>query len=152
MAERVAAFCGGEARALPCGATYPEPEAGRVVRRCIEEYGFCRIKLHLRASEFEPYLVEAERNPNVQLDSTMVFVGFDACGVFPQRPLPQLEKVAGQVLSGGDFPTIPYPFSHAVEGVLRLPFSGEAKQGILAGNAARLFGLPGAEPEGTAQT
>jgi predicted TIM-barrel fold metal-dependent hydrolase len=198
----VANFAADLPAAIPCGTFYPEPGAGEIVRRCIEQYGFRGFKLHLQVSEFDPtselltpafeqleeaglpvvmhigsaplrgrftspaylrrllgrhprlrvviahmgavefetYLALAERNDNVYLDTTMVFVGFDACGGYPSNLLRRLEGISGQVLFGSDFPTIPYPLSHAVAGVLGLPFSGAAKQGILAGNAARVFG------------
>ena len=200
--EWVARFADDAPEALPCGTFYPEPEAGRVVRRCIEEYGFRGFKLHLQVSaidptdsrldaaieqvahaglplvmhigngpaagpynspiylerllarhphlkvvvahmgafEFEAYLAIAEQRENVYLDTTMVFVGYDACGQYPPALLGRLQNIAGQVLFGSDFPVIPYPLSHAVEGILALPFSAEQKRGILAENAAALFG------------
>ena len=201
--EWVAGFAQQAPEAIPCGTFYPEPEAGRVVLRCIEEYGFRGFKLHLQVSafdlndtrlesafeqvahaglpvvmhignapeksaytsprvlrqllrrhprlkvvvahmgagEFEEYLDIAERHDTVYLDTTMVFVGFDACGQFPGASLGRLQKLAGRVLFGSDFPTIPYAFSHAVQGILALPFSEAEKKGILGENAARLFGV-----------
>lgn len=200
--EWVARFAQDVPEAIPCGTFFPEPGAGREVRRCIEQYGFRGFKLHIQVSGFDPndglldeafeqvahaglpvvihignapdsgpytspevlrrlltrhdrlkvvvahmgamefddYLSIAEDYDSVYLDTTMVFVGFSACGQFPQASLNRLQKLAGRVLFGSDFPTIPYAYSHAVEGILSLPFSADEKKGILGENAAALFG------------
>jgi len=103
-----------------------------------------RLKLviaHMGSAEFGDYLRLAETYPGVHLDTTMVFVGFSACDPFPDALLGRLEGLSRKILFGSDFPTIPYPFSHAVEGILSLPLSDGAKRGILHGNAAALFRL-----------
>lgn len=82
----------------------------------------------------------AGRRGNVVLHTTMVFVGYDACGRYPLALPERLRNNAGQVWFGSDFPVIPYPLSHAVESLLAPPFSVEWKRGILAENAAALFG------------
>ena len=72
---------------------------------------------------------------------TMVFVGFTACGPYPEALSPRLEGASSKILFGSDFPNIPYPLSHAVNGIGRLPLSRQAKRRILFDNAAALFGL-----------
>ncbi len=97
------------------------------------------VVAHMGAFEFDEYLAIVENHENVYLDTTMVFVGFDALGRFPHPLMARLEKAAHKVLFGSDFPTIPYPLTHAVEGVLDLPFGVAQKRAMLGETAARLF-------------
>jgi len=129
---------------IHCGSA-PDPSrfnepgaADRLLKR------YPRLKLvvaHMGAWEWEHYLGLAERFEHVYLDTTMVFVDFPACGRFPGQLLGRLEGLSAKILFGSDFPNIPYPLSHAVESVVSLPLSAEARRGILYGNAIRLFGL-----------
>ncbi len=105
---------------------------------------FPRLKVvvaHMGSAEFEEYVRLAQTHPALYLDTTMVFVEFTACDPFPKALFPDLEGLSRQILFGSDFPTIPYPISHAIESVLNLPVSDEAKRRMLQGNAAALFGL-----------
>jgi hypothetical protein len=137
-----------EAAGLPvvihCGSA-PDPgphTTPAVIKRLLLRFPRLRIVIaHMGAAEFETYLALAESYSGVYLDTTMVFVGFQACGPFPPELLGRLEAVAHKVLHGSDFPTIPYPLSHAVEGIAALPFPARAKRGILGETAARLFGV-----------
>ncbi len=98
------------------------------------------VVAHMGSAEYEDYFTMAERQEQLYLDTTMVFVGFLALGRYPQRLLERLEGISHKVLFGSDFPMIPYPLAHAVEGVLALPLSGTAQRRILGENAATLFG------------
>ena len=98
------------------------------------------IVAHMGSAEFADYLHLAASERRVYLDTTMVWVGFSACDPFPAELLPRLEGISGQILFGSDFPNIPYPYGHAIEGILRLPLSDAAKRRILFDNAHRLFG------------
>jgi len=137
-----------EAAGLPvvihCGSA-PDPgrfTAPAYLRRLLTRHPHLKVVVaHMGAAEFEEYLRLAEIYPGVFLDTTMVFVDFTACDPFPPALLGRLEALAGKILFGSDFPTIPYAFSHAVEGILRLPLSDPAKRAILHGNAAALFGV-----------
>ncbi len=99
------------------------------------------VVAHMGAWEFEEYLNLAEQRDNVYLDTTMVFVGFSACDPFPAALLPRLEALSRKILFGSDFPIIPYPYAHAVAGILELPLDVAAKRRMLGENAERLFGL-----------
>jgi hypothetical protein len=99
------------------------------------------IVAHMGSAEFEDYLRLARLHAGLYLDTTMVFVNFTACDPFPDAELPQLELLSHKILFGSDFPTIPYPLTHAVESVLNLPVSDAAKRRMFYGNAATLFGL-----------
>jgi hypothetical protein len=125
--------------------TAPEPgefTAPRFLHGLLAAHPRLRVVIaHMGGWEFEEYLGLAERNPRVFLDTTMVFVGFNACDPFPPALLPRLAGIGEQVLFGSDYPIIPYPLSHAVEGILDLPLPDGVKRGILGANAARLFGV-----------
>ena len=99
------------------------------------------IVAHMGARQFDHYLELAESRPTVALDTTMVFVGFNACDPFPERLLARLEAISERVLFGSDFPTIPYPVSHALLSFLALPLSDGAKRRMLWDNALRWFGI-----------
>jgi uncharacterized protein len=99
------------------------------------------IVAHMGAWECAEYLELAARLPTLHLDTTMVFTGFAACDPFPPPLLERLEALSHKILFGSDFPNIPYPLSHAVQGIGALPLSREAKRRILFDNAAALFGL-----------
>lgn len=123
------------------------PDPGRftlpgVMERLLGRHPRLRVIIaHLGASEFAHYLALAESRPTVALDTTMVFTGFTACDPFPDRFLERLEAISDRVLFGSDFPTIPYPLSHAVQSFLGLPFSAQAKRRMLWDNALRWFGV-----------
>ncbi len=115
----------------------------QVLQRLLLRFPQLRVVVaHMGGNEFEEYLRLAEARPTVHLDTTMVFVGFLALHRYPVALLSRLEAVSGQILFGSDFPTIPYPLSHAVEGVLGLLLSDQAKRRVLWENAARLFAIP----------
>jgi hypothetical protein len=152
------AFSRIEAARLPvvihCGGA---PDAGRFTTPRVMQALLLRhpnlrvIVAHMGAAEFENYIDLAERYEGVYLDTTMVFVGFRACGTFPEALVPRLAALAHKVLFGSDFPTIPYAFSHAVEGVLNLPLDRAAQRRMVAENAAALFGVA-PPPEWTGAT
>lgn len=99
------------------------------------------IIAHMGASQYEAYLDLARDFEHVYLDTTMIFCSFDFIPAFPSERLASLEGLKSKILFGSDFPSIPYPLTHAVEGVLNLPLSDDAKRDIMWGNAARLFGI-----------
>ena len=125
QAELYPAFEQIEAAGLPvvihCGSA-PEPGAHTtpaVIKRLLLRFPRLKIVIaHMGAAEFETYLALAESHAGVYLDTTMVFVGFQACDPYPPRLIARLKAVAHKVLYGSDFPTIPYPLSHAVRGIL----------------------------------
>jgi len=137
-----------EAAALPVVLHVGDaPDAGpftvpAVVDRLLARHPALRLVIaHMGSSQFGHYLSLAERHPTVALDTTMVFTGFRACDPFPAALVPRLEAVSDRILFGSDFPTIPYPVSHAVLSLLDLPLSDAAKRRLLWDNAARWFGV-----------
>jgi predicted TIM-barrel fold metal-dependent hydrolase len=71
-------------------------------------------------------------------------VYMEVAGLPPQKLLdyfPELERVADKVLFGSDWPGI-VDLKGNIDAIRRLPLTGEAKDKILGGNAARLLSLP----------
>jgi predicted TIM-barrel fold metal-dependent hydrolase len=102
------------------------------------------ITAHLGAPEYEPFLELAERYENVRLDTTMALTDFfEATAPFPADLRPRLRELglAGKVLLGSDFPTIPYPYAHQLEALARGGFGDDWLRAVCWDNAARLFSL-----------
>lgn len=100
---------------------------------------------HLGAPESSEFLDLAERYERVHLDTTMVFTDF-----FPPYPpdlVPRLRDLESKVLLGTDFPTIPYPYAHQLEGLARLDLGDDWLRAVCWHNGAALFG-PGPTASG----
>ena len=100
------------------------------------------IVAHLGAPEYGEFLDLAERYPGVHLDTTMVFTGFmERLAPFPAALRPRLAAAAGRILLGSDFPNIPYPYLHQLEGLGRLGLGAAWLRAVCHDNAVRLLGL-----------
>jgi len=105
---------------------------------------------HMGAPEYEDFLALAERYPRVCLDTTMAFTDFfEQMRPYPPALRPRLRDLglAGQVLLGSDFPTIPYPYLHQLESLARLrdrhpALDDEWVRKVCWSNAVGLFGAP----------
>lgn len=100
------------------------------------------IVAHLGAPEFAEFLDLAERYEHTWLDTTMVFTDF--FHGFPPVLLPRLVALGEKILLGSDFPNIPYPYAHQLEGIDRLlglapGLDEDWLRGVLWHNAVRLF-------------
>ncbi|MGA4993263.1 amidohydrolase family protein [Nonomuraea bangladeshensis] len=104
---------------VPGGHVGAEP-IGEVLRR------HPRLRLviaHLGMPEYDPFFELALRYERVALDTTMAFTDFSERGMpFPARLRPALLDLglAGKVILGSDFPTIPYPYAHQLDALARL--------------------------------
>jgi predicted TIM-barrel fold metal-dependent hydrolase len=93
------------------------------------------------APEYAEFLALAERFERVHLDTTMVFTDFfDAEAPYPAELLPRLRDLQPKVLLGSDFPTIPYPLLHQLEGLTRLGLGDDWLRDVCWHNGVRLFG------------
>ena len=93
------------------------------------------------APEYADFLALAERFEEVRLDTTMVFTDFfDVDAPYPPDLLPRLADLRPKVLLGSDFPTIPYPYAHQLEGLARLDLGDDWLRAVCWENGARLFG------------
>lgn len=120
----------------PVGNAFTGPEStARLLRR------FPRLTLvlaHMGAPECPEFLALAERYDRVHLDTTMVFTDFFP--PYPDELVPRLVDLQDKVLLGSDFPTIPYPYAHQLEGLARLDLGDDWLRAVCWENGARLLG------------
>ncbi|GEP35313.1 amidohydrolase [Nocardioides szechwanensis] len=120
----------------PVGNEFTGPDP---LRRVLERYPrLCVVVAHMGAPECEEFLVLAETYERVHLDTTMVFTDFFPA--YPGELLPRLRDLQPKVLLGSDFPTIPYPYSHQLEGLARTGLGDDWLRDVCWLNGARLFG------------
>lgn len=121
----------------PVGNDFTGPDS---MRRLLVRFPRLRIVVaHLGAPECEEFLVLAETYERVHLDTTMVFTDF--FGAYPVDLLPRLGALQDRVLLGSDFPTIPYPYAHQLEGLAATGLGDEWLRAVCWHNGARLFGV-----------
>jgi predicted TIM-barrel fold metal-dependent hydrolase len=100
------------------------------------------VVAHMGAPEYVEFLALAEQYEHTMLDTTMVFTDFfEAGGAYPRELLPRLRDLRDKVLLGSDFPTIPYPYAHQLEGLARLDLGDDWLRAVCWHNGARLFGV-----------
>lgn len=106
---------------------------------------------HMGGYEFEEFFQIVERDPNVYLDTTMIFIRKEV-HVFPEEDYPTnfvgesrlisfMEENCSQILFGTDFPNIPYDYKESVQGLLELDLSKHTYENIFFKNAVKLFNL-----------
>ncbi|MGY2874068.1 uncharacterized protein ACVW00_001258 [Marmoricola sp. URHA0025 HA25] len=130
----------------PVGNEFTGPDH---LRRLLGRHpGLRVIVAHLGAPEYAEFLDLAEEYDETRLDTTMVFTDFfDRDGPFPAQLLPRLVELGDKVLLGSDFPNIPYPYAHQLEGLERLldrhpGLDEDWLRKVCWHNAAGLFGAP----------
>lgn len=101
----------------------------------------CLVVAHLGAPDYLDFLALAERYDRVHLDTTMVFTDFWPT-TYPDELLMRLADQGDRILLGTDFPTIPYPYSHQLEGLARLDLGDDWLRAVCWHNAAALLGAP----------
>ena len=99
------------------------------------------VVAHLGAPDYLDFLALAERYDRVHLDTTMVFTDFWPT-TYPDELLVRLADQGDRILLGTDFPTIPYPYSHQLEGLARLDLGDDWLRAVCWHNAAALLGAP----------
>jgi uncharacterized protein len=100
------------------------------------------VVAHAGAPEYSGFLDLAARYPRVCLDTTMAFTDFfEEMAPFPAGLRPRLRDLglAGRVLLGSDFPTIPYPYAHQLESLERLNLGADWLRAVCWTNADNLF-------------
>jgi predicted TIM-barrel fold metal-dependent hydrolase len=130
----------------PVGNEFTGPEH---LRRLLARHPRLRVVVaHLGAPEYADFLALAEQYDHTRLDTTMVFTDFfDEHGAFPDALLPRLADLGDKLLLGSDFPTIPHPYLHQLEGLARLrdrhpALDDEWLRRVCWHNAVGLFGAP----------
>ncbi|MEU8383437.1 amidohydrolase family protein [Streptosporangium sp. NPDC048865] len=125
---------------LPGRHTGPGPIAGVLDRHP----DLPVIVAHLGMPEYDAFFELAETFPGVRLDTTMTFTDFAERDMpFPRRLLPRLRDLglAGKVLLGSDFPTIPYPYAHQLHALDRLGLGDDWLRAVCWDNADNLLDL-----------
>ncbi|MFI9431554.1 MULTISPECIES: amidohydrolase family protein [Streptosporangium] len=125
---------------LPGRCTGPVPIAGVLARHP----RLAVVIAHLGMPEYDEFFQLAEAYPDVRLDTTMTFTDFAERGTpFPDRLRPRLRELglAGKVLLGSDFPTIPHPYAHQLHALERLDLGDDWLRAVCWDNAAHLLGL-----------
>lgn len=101
---------------------------------------------HAGAPRYGDFLALADRYASVSLDTTMAFTPFmERTAPFPSAELPRLRDLglAGRVLLGSDFPTIPYEYGEQLDALVRLDLGDEWLRQVLWHAPARLLGCAG---------
>jgi uncharacterized protein len=97
------------------------------------------IVAHMGAPEVVRFLRLAEQYERVRLDTTMCFTDFFG-EPYPDWLVPRLVDLQPKILLGTDFPTIPYPYGHQLEGLARLDFGDDWLRAVCWENGVELFG------------
>ena len=122
------------------GFTGPGPIGGVLARHP----RLAVVVAHAGAPEYEGFLDLADRHDRVMLDTTMAFTDFfEEMAPFPPGLRPRLRDLglAGKVLLGSDFPTIPYPYAHQLEALRRLDLGDDWLRAVCWHNAEQLIGF-----------
>ena len=101
----------------------------------------CLVVAHLGAPDYLEFRAMTKRNDREHLDTTMVFTDFWPT-TYPDELLMRLADQGDRILLGTDFPTIPYPYSHQLEGLARLDLGDDWLRAVCWHNAAALLGAP----------
>ncbi|MEU8246167.1 amidohydrolase family protein [Nonomuraea sp. NPDC048916] len=122
---------------VPGGHVGPGP-IGEVLRR----HPRLRVVIaHLGMPEYDPFFDLAARYERVALDTTMTFTDFAERGMpFPARLRPALLDLglAGKVVLGSDFPTIPHSYAHQLRALDRLDLGDDWVRAVCWHNASAM--------------
>jgi hypothetical protein len=100
---------------------------------------------HMGSPEYVDFFELASRFDRVFLDTTMAFTEFtEEFSPFPRQLLIPLRELglAGRVLLGSDFPTIPYPYAEQLAALARLDLGEDWLRAVLWHNGRQLFNFP----------
>jgi uncharacterized protein len=123
----------------PVGNAFTGPDP---LRRVLERFPRLAVVVaHMGAPEYAEFLALAETYERTCLDTTMVFTDFfDAEAPYPAELNHRLVDLQDKVLLGSDFPTIPYPYPHQLEGLERLGLGEDWLRAVCWENGVRIFG------------
>lgn len=105
--------------------------------------GTDKVIAHLGAPDFEDFIGLASSTPTVMLDTAMVFGGDAMLTEVPAWLVDKLGGLAGQIVFGSDFPTIPRPVSTQLAAIDGLGLGDEWLRAVLWRNGVRLLGIAG---------
>ncbi len=99
----------------------------------------CLVVAHLGAPDYLDFMSFADTYDRVHLDTTMTFTDFWET-TYPDGMLARLADLGDRILLGTDFPTIPYPYGHQLEGLERLELGDDWLRAVCWHNAEALVG------------
>jgi hypothetical protein len=115
------------------------------MRDLLDEHTGLRIVVaHMGMPQYADFLLLADEHESVVLDTTMAFTDFAEQGSpFPAEQLPALRELglAGRVVLGSDFPSIPYRYEHQIDALARLELGDDWMRQVLWHAPAALLGL-----------
>lgn len=108
------------------------------VENVLRRHPFLRIVVaHMGGDDTAAYLALMKNFPNLYLDTTMAFAGISPMKI--EIATEEIERNAGRILYGTDFPNAPYPYPTEADGLRALGLSEGALRKILHDNAAELL-------------
>lgn len=97
---------------------------------------------HMGMPEYAEFAELAEEFEHVHLDTTMVATDFTQAFLpMPEGFARRLADLGDKVVLGADFPNIPHPYAHQLEGLARLDLGDEWMRSVLWHNGSRLLQL-----------
>lgn len=109
---------------------------GRVAQVLHRHRGLRVVVAHFGLPESARYLELAAREPRLFLDTTMAFAEGSPMRATIARV--DVERAAGQIVFGSDYPNVPYPYDGDLAALRALGVSGAALRRIAGENARRL--------------
>ncbi|MEU4577560.1 amidohydrolase family protein [Nonomuraea sp. NPDC023979] len=97
---------------------------------------------HLGMPDYAAFFELAGRYERVALDTTMALTDFAELGMpFPRRLLPALRDfgIAGKIVLGSDFPTIPHPYAHQLQALDRLDLGDDWLRAVCWSNGLAMI-------------
>ncbi len=88
------------------------------IRELVERYPeLVLVIAHGGLPDYAEFAELAQQHPNVYLDTTMVGTSYmeQLAPIPPDYPPETMARLAGKVVLGTDFPTIPYAYAHQLE-------------------------------------
>ena len=111
--------------------------------------GLVLVVAHAGLPDYLDFAALADRWPLVHLDTTMVGTEFtEQMAPMPAGYRSRLADLAGRVVLGTDFPTIPYPYRTQLDALAGLDLGDAWLRGVCWHNGIRLLGLG---PDGSAR-
>lgn len=122
----------------PVGTEFTGPDP---LRGVLERHPrLTAVVAHMGSPEYHAFFAMVDDFPRVHLDTTMVFTRFfDERAPYPADLVPRLLDRADRVLLGSDFPNIPYPYGHQLEGLVGLGLGDDWLRRVCWHNGVELF-------------
>ena len=94
---------------------------------------------HMGSTEYDDFLRMMDNHPRMYLDTAMINTQTDVFDNTWRGDPRRLQKHAGRICFGSDWPNVPYPYDEALKSVEQFPFSPEARNAVYGLNALRFL-------------